>query len=169
VTVALDRRFARLLALTALGFATLVLAAPSSPAATAVSTSLCRTAERQDARYSAPKLRFYRAWQGSPSVGPNWERAALVAGDMARIARSAIGAAELAEVETDDGRRLQAKLLRVHRAQRAAAVLYVDAALLLGAGGPTERVRRQRSMRAGRMFLEANTLLLRAGFVGQFC
>jgi hypothetical protein len=112
VTVALDRRLARLLALTALGFSTLVLAAPPSPAATRVSASLCRTAERQDARNAPARLRFYRAWQGSPSVGPNWERAALVAGDMARIARSAIGAAELAEVETDDGRRLQAKLLR---------------------------------------------------------
>ena len=151
MTLALDLRLAvRVLVCAAIGVSALWLAVQEGRTAATASASLCRAAEAHDARYAAAKLRFYRAWRGSPTTGANWERGAVVAGEMARIARAAIEAAESAGVETRDGQRLQAKLLRVHRAQRDAAVLYVDAVLLAGSGGPTQRIRTQRSIRAGR-------------------
>ncbi|HET9288448.1 MAG TPA: hypothetical protein VFO26_12915 [Gaiella sp.] len=134
--------------------AALAFASTGHPASSSA-TSLCSAAERHQARWMSEQRRLLLAWRQA-----NWERAALVAGSMARIARQALDDARGAPGGTSSARAFRARIVRVHEGQRRAAVLYVDAMVAAGAG---------RTRQAGRSYQEANVVLLRSGFVGDYC
>lgn len=134
--------------------ASTALVAVAAPA-TAATTSLCGRAEYHQARWQTGHARLLRAW----SQG-NYERAAVVAGSMSRIAREALADARSAPARRASARAFRARIVGVHEGQRRAAVLYVDAMLDAGAG---------RMRDAGRTYAQANVVQLRAGFVGDYC
>lgn len=121
----------------------------------AAGAGLCSTAEAHQLRWGAAHKKLLRAW----SQG-NYERAALVAGSMATIAREALVDARSAPARTRSARAYRARIVTVHEGQRHAAALYVDAMIDGGAG---------RNRNAGRSYAAANATLLRAGFVTDYC
>ena len=145
-------RVCELVIFAALGL--LLLFAAVQPA-TAAATGLCSTAEQHDRRWQTLHRKLISTWASG-----NYERAAIVAGSMAGVAREALDDARSAPARRRGERAFRARIVAAHQGQRAAAGLFVDAMLAAGAG---------RTLAAGRSYAEANATLLRAGFVGGYC
>ena len=138
--------------------ALLVLAAaqtvPAARTGASAASGLCSTADRHQARWETGHAQMLRAWRAT-----NWERAAVAAGGLARIARQALADARTYAATSSGARAFKVKVVRAHEGQRRAAALFVEAMVAAGAG----------RFQAGRSLQEANLALLRAGFVGDYC
>ena len=145
-------RVCELAVLVAIAALLLLTAVQTAPAA---SSGLCGTAESHDRRWQTLHHKLIRTWASG-----NYERAAVVAGSMAAVARQASEDARNAPARRRGERAFRARIIAVHQAQRTAAGLYVEAMLAGGAG---------RTRAAGVAYAEASATLLRTGFVGDYC
>jgi hypothetical protein len=145
-------RVCELAIIAALGLLLLITAVQP---ATGASAGLCNTAERHDRQWQTLHRKLVTTWASG-----NYERAAVVAGSMAAVARGALEDARSAPARRSGERAFRARIIAVRQGQRAAAGHFVDAMVAASAG---------RAQAAGRSYAQANVTLPRAGFVGDYC